>query len=852
MAVRGPFVVKQFEPPYIYMTNKSPDLHGLDPEEELRQLFQQLTPVAIPEDTYNNVQNLLLSEVSNTLSSPASRNRRPQFPLAGWLQKLSQRLPRFELGSSLTAAAMGAAVILLLFGFYPTVQNYFTPDAKVTVLYSDTAARSDVSVLIQRSQGESIELGEGEETTIQEGDTVVAWSSNVSIEYADGWKSILQADSILDIRNLVRSQNEVDIELYLLDGELYTSIDRDLGYSGHIAVQTDSSMVEAVGTQFIVRTDTQDISYVAVLTGTVQMSAGDNSVYIDSNEQVLGVAGQSLEVSQLPPWVPEPVDPTQPYITTKRGAVPLYAIPDESSTTLAQMKPSDRMELVAASSDDAWYVVCCIRQNVLTWVNAEDVVPHGAYKEVERFPETSDVAAGVSASRGEFANVNPSFSSSESANNDSGAVPERNNASANAGARQERSSLAAPVESPLPTIPATSTPVATFSAPQQPAVTQVPPTSVPRPVPPFLKPALPLPSVFVDALPDISSNTASDNSSGASSSQSPQDTALQSQGPTESQEPLDTTVVQPTSDDEADVSNAEPDDDPRGTENLNTPANTPTNTSGPERSTSTSVPTATRSPDTPTATTVPNTPTNTRRPSRSTNTPVPTNTPIPADTPVPTSVPATNTPVPLDTPVPTAVPPTAVPPTAVPPTATSVPPTPLPPTTAPRATATNTSRPSTATNTPVVLPTNTPVIEVPTNTPVVLPTSTPEPTKEITTEPPPPTPTAQIEQPTAEPTAVPATSTPTQQPQPTKPPVVVPPTATQPPTPEIVEPTPEPAVTNTPTPNPKLTIPTEPPDDVEPTPIATQEPPVEQPTDTPVPAPTATPQIVAPTATPNS
>lgn len=766
------------------MIEKSHGPSGLDPE-EIRQLFQQYEPVSIPETTRDNIHALLMEEVSKTLSS-ASSDEKPQFPLTGWFQKQIQRIPRFELVPSLTAAAMGAAVMLLVIGLYPYLRNATTPNATIVVLDSASPLNRDVSALVQSERNRSLSLLPGDTATLQAGDKLIALSSSVYVEYATGWTSTLKAGSILDVDHLTKRGTNVDIGLYLADGELYTAIDRALGYNGNIAIQTDSSLVEAVGTEFLVRTDTPNSSYLAVFTGTVQITNDANTVLAQPDEEVLALSGQSLEVSLQPDFIAT-VDRTEPYVTAKMIGVSLYARPDARTESLASLREADQMKLVGASDDLAWYVVCCIQDNVLSWVNADEVVPHSLYGPLPRFAQDAFSADEQVSNNGPTAE--PQNSTAEPVEEPQGRSSlDSTNSDQNAPTAEAEAPISS-VILPTSVIPATSTPAVTFTPSSSNGA-----DAAQRPVLPELKPALPQPSEGGE----------------------------------------DTAVVVPSV-------NVSPQPTPSGQQALGDDA--PLAPAGNASEFATLIvgennPTATSTP-------VPNTPTSTRRPNRSTNTPtaVP---PFIASTDVPTSVPtqqaATVTPLP-GSPQPSA--PTAtntVPPTAIPNTSTVVPPTPVPPSPVPTSTsvaptivpptpvpptpvpptatpAPSTPRPNTSTPVPPTpVPTSTQVIVVPTNTPLPA-TNTPVPATTAPTN-----------------TPVPPTNT------------AIPSAPTNTPTPQIAEPTPKPVVTNTPTPNPKLTQPSEPPTQNAPATVGA--PPDATATNTSAPStPTAEPKIVLPTPT---
>ena len=63
------------------------------------------------------------------------------------------------------------------------------------------------------------------------------------ISYADGWKSTLQANSILNVEKFSKRRQNVDIVMDLQEGEIDTDINRDLGYTGNINIRTRTATV---------------------------------------------------------------------------------------------------------------------------------------------------------------------------------------------------------------------------------------------------------------------------------------------------------------------------------------------------------------------------------------------------------------------------------------------------------------------------------------------------------------------------------------------------------------------------------------------------------------------------------
>lgn len=776
------------------MTDESQDRQDPLSEAEIRQLFQQFEPVEVPHATRELVRTKLLDEVANTISSPSFQGEVSKFSLRSVWRKVARKLPEFQLIPSLITATAGVAAVLLLIYVYPLIVN--PPSAKVVVLNTVNSRSSDIAVLEQNRRRQLIELSIGEEGTIEEGDRFFTHSSTVLVEYANGWKSIVQPGSLIEVEELDIRRDQVDIGLHLVDGEILTEIDRELGYQGVLAVRTQSASATAVGTKFIVRANSSSSSYVAVLSGDVEVTTSFGEKFSGtSNEQYLVDAlngnVKQMDDQQLSSGISFAPGP---YVTAADTSndIWLYAAPRADASMIRQFTES-RMSLIGADAGEQWYVVCCVSDNVLTWVRANQVHLHNLDGPIRRFSEDFIIQNEIDGADGGIPSELP--------------LPQQQDRAAESGDpavitldQGELSEVAPTNATTAPTLDVerlapTSTPIVTY----QPAPTAL-----------ATQKSLPAPSNWgPDFSPDIQ---IVDVTSGDEALQAVRVETPIGQSSTDSTDGLD----RGSSDGGAPVastdialdSNGDP---PLGSEapdpNLQPPLVNATNEATAVLPTNSPIP--------PTSTPAPTErPTNTRRPNTSTNTPLPINgtqvaTPIPTEvqpTPAaPTSTPlpntATNTPAPTDIPVPPNTDTPTPPPTEVP-----------------------------APATPTL------VIVEPTVTPPPEPTSTEAPPKPEIIEPTQPAAPDTTPLATTEPPAGEATMPPTTEPTPTQ----SNPTPANTPTLQIIAPTNTPVATVTNTPNVKLTPDSE---GAEPTPDSTNTPENTSPTAT------ATAQIVEPTIT---
>ncbi|MEM7128107.1 MAG: hypothetical protein AAF702_17365 [Chloroflexota bacterium] len=753
-----------------------------------------------------NIRTKLLNEVATTLSPSPIPDPELEFPLAGWLWRLVENVSIVRFGPSLTAAAMGAAATILLIFIYPTL---FPPSsAKVTVLDTPIQDR-DNSILVQRRRSQLVAFGSQHTSTMEVGDQLFSHSSNLLIEFVEGWKSTVQPGTVLEIERLNISGKRIDVTLLLIDGEIRTEIDRNLGYNGTINIRTKSEMVQAIGTTFVVRSNSENSSYFAVFSGRIQVSDTNDgqTKSLETDEHLVVKDGQWTVFKNQPEVISDP-DLTNAYVTAAWSDVALYAGPDYNTSKLGSLPINAKMELVGTTADQDWYVVCCIFSEVLTWVDVTTVTTHNVYDNVPRFSD--ELLRQYQKSS--VADSNPGQLGRSGIDSDKPIVGEEAE-SKQPGEDTVKAKPDKPEVTPTETIAATSTAIATPTS--RPSYTNTPSA---RPRPPEIEPEVPTPilAATVESPTATTIPTATNLPEGSASSQEPAaEEAQVTFEPTPSNTP--TFVPNNSSNDKSD----DRDDAPVATA---IPTNTlipPTNTTRPP---STSRPTDTPIPPVPTQIlTLEPTPTYTTEP---TSLSQPTNTPnSPALTPTHTVIVTAIVPTPLPTPTNTLEseptnPPTDVPvsPTPVP-TATLVPPTPMPtstpmlvpPTFTPAAVATDTVE---AVKSPAPEPTSPPQIVPPTNTPAIEVTSTPNLVTPIATEP---------------------VHTDTPEPQPTA-------------TPQIIVPTNTAVPNATSTPNPKLTVATEPPANN--TPEVTDTPDTPVPTSSSVPSTaTSVPKIVVPTPT---
>lgn len=727
------------------MIGKSNDSHRRITEDEISQFFQQFEPVEIPEETRYRVRTKLLDEVANTFSTPSSRSPQLEFPLVGWLQRSLQQVPNIRLGPGLAAAAMSAVATLLILLLYPSL--YSSPTAQITVLPTLDSRYSELAVIAHQRQGKLVTIGALEKSMVEQGDSIFAHSSSILIEFVDGWKSTIQPGTVLEIEKYSRSNDEVDIVLALIEGEIITEINRELGYAGKMKVRTPSATAEAIGTKFVVRTDSDSSAYFAVLAGTIQISMPDGEdVAVQDGEQLITKEGEVKLFKDQTGGSLEP-DPGSAFVTAAWSDVALYSGPSQSTSQLGSLSINDKMELVGSTADQTWYVVCCVFDEVFGWVDASQVNLHNVQNFIPRFAED------LILNRAELERLSSSQATSETLSSDE-KNEDQSETNISESAEREQSQ-----DEPTEQISPTSTPLKPLTP-----TPQLSGSPTAQPHLPDIEPALPAPETrsetdlnqqpTVSPAPTTGTTSEPDTVPTAAATALPTESISDGAGPTSDAaevEPTSTAIVQPA---------------PTQT-SVDLIVITPTATSVPIEPTNTPVPTQPQ-------------PTNTRRP----NTPRPkTPTPVSAtSTPVPPTPVPTNTPVlPTDTPVvPTN-------------TASSVPATPTPtaeaftPTNTPMFTATATPEAFTATPAPtepapatpteavatsVPIPTLTPQMITPTDTPVPNATPTPDPKLTVITEPLEPTNTPEPTSTSAPPTA---TATP------------VPPTATQ--VPQIVIPT---------------------------------------------------------------
>lgn len=457
-------------------------------------------------------------------------------------------------------------------------------------------ANSDTTVIVNFARGRSLALGPGDEATVREGDTVIAWSSGVLIQYADGWKSTLQANSILDIEQFSKRQQAVGIELHLRDGEIDTSINRDLGYTGNIRVRTRSATVEAVGTQFLVRTNSTASSYVAVYSGSVKVSTNSDEVTTGAMEHARVTTGEKIEVEPLTDF-PFSVDSASPYIIATRGGVYLRAGPSAEAHSMAQLALADRMRLLGQSDNEEWYLVCCIKGERLSWVSREDVSTHSIYSPLPRYPDGYLEQAQI---------ANPSSPDDVNAQDSNEERVEQSTSTPTMTPSPTRTSMTVPTLTPTKELPLTSTPISVVPPTREERVTEKA-----RPIPPFVRPLFPQLGDFLVAEPASSNDQEVGDSSPIIIAPAP----TQSVGEdVVSDEVVETSAANPLSD---------------GVDPETTPTKTPFKTRKPNTSTSTPVPPAPATTSTPIVDTATQIPTPIPTTDEPTNTPTPTNTPAP-------------------------------------------------------------------------------------------------------------------------------------------------------------------------------------------------------------------------------
>ncbi len=294
-------------------------------EQDIQNLFQQhLPPVDLPPDLANAVRMRVMDEVAMTFKAEEvfgqakqpssvldSRRRtvqRTPAPRRSFVDAMNERFGWWRFATGLALAGATAAVVLLLVlalpGILPDGGSETTgtagPGAAVLPVESVSGEAAQVTVeggtaTILRAGAVLGDIGPGGSAELYPGDGLVTLSGNAIIDYFDGQRTYLGADSRVELLVLTQNGETTNTSLMLHFGEARNEVNA-LSPSSRFEIKTPVAVARAsAGAAFTVSVPpSKDQTQFQVTAGVIDVEMDGGALTLAAGRQLTAVPGQPL------------------------------------------------------------------------------------------------------------------------------------------------------------------------------------------------------------------------------------------------------------------------------------------------------------------------------------------------------------------------------------------------------------------------------------------------------------------------------------------------------------------------------------------------------------------------------
>lgn len=306
-------------------------------EQDIQNLFQQhLPPVELPPELASAVRARVMDEVAMTFKAEEvfvqatqqsrqpstvldSRRRtaqRSSAPRRSFVDTLNERFGWWRFATGLALAGATAAIVLFLVlalpGILPnsgseTTGTTASSGAAVLPVESAPAEAAQVTVeggtaTILRAGAVLGDIGPGGSAELYPGDGLVTLSGNAVIDYFDGQRTYLDADSRVELLVLTRDGEVTNTSLMLHFGEARNEVNT-LGPNSRFEIKTPVAVARAsAGSAFTVSVpSSKEQAQLQVTAGAVDVEMEGNALTLTAGQQVAAVPGQPLAAQNIEP-----------------------------------------------------------------------------------------------------------------------------------------------------------------------------------------------------------------------------------------------------------------------------------------------------------------------------------------------------------------------------------------------------------------------------------------------------------------------------------------------------------------------------------------------------------------------
>jgi hypothetical protein len=305
-------------------------------EQDIQNLFQQhLPPVDLPPDLANAVRARVLDEVAMTFKAEevfgqATRQSRQPSPLLDSRRRTTQRAPeprrsfvetlnerfgwwRFATGLALAGAT--AAIVLLMVLALPGIlpdggsETTGTASSGAAVLPVESVSGESAQVTVEGGTATILragavlgDIGPGGAAELYPGDGLVTLSGNAVIDYFDGQRTYLDADSRVELLVLTRDGETTNTSLMLHFGEARNEVNT-LGPNSRFEIKTPVAAARAsAGSAFTVSVPpSKEQVQLQVTAGAVDVEMEGNALTLNAGQQMEAIPGQPLAAQDVEP-----------------------------------------------------------------------------------------------------------------------------------------------------------------------------------------------------------------------------------------------------------------------------------------------------------------------------------------------------------------------------------------------------------------------------------------------------------------------------------------------------------------------------------------------------------------------
>ncbi|RPJ01065.1 MAG: hypothetical protein EHM39_03855 [Chloroflexi bacterium] len=142
--------------------------------------------------------------------------------------------------------------------------------------------------------GEAQDYALGDTSLVNVGDAIViSEDGEALLTFFEGTESRLAAGTSVEVQEFSVEENQAEIGLYLTAGQAQSSVEAEDDTDSRFEVSTPAATITVRGTDFLVFVRPDQVTQVATLEGTVEVSAQDQSVEVPQGYGVRVVPGEA-------------------------------------------------------------------------------------------------------------------------------------------------------------------------------------------------------------------------------------------------------------------------------------------------------------------------------------------------------------------------------------------------------------------------------------------------------------------------------------------------------------------------------------------------------------------------------